>query len=101
MITFCFGKYTKEVCKKFYVQFWSSRKAAKLSWKCYKMYTSEIENKAIEQRGKILENKRMPEIDDIETWITNRINILKLPGTEVEDPGLLDSVELHFHRLNG
>ena len=65
------------------------------------MYTSEIENKAIEQREKILENKRMPEIDDIETWITNRINILKLPGTEVEDPGLLDSVELHFHRLNG
>ena len=65
------------------------------------MYTSEIENKAIEQWEKILENKRMPEIDDIETWITSRINILKRPGTEVEDPGLLDSVELHFHRFNG
>lgn len=41
---------------------------------------------------------------DIERWITYRINTLKLSGTDVEDPGLLDLIkrfkgELHFHRL--
>ena len=70
------------------------------------MYTTKIEDKAIQLREKILDNKRMSEIDDIETWITNMINILKLSGTEVEDLGLLDLVErfkdeLHFYKING
>ena len=70
------------------------------------MYTTKIEDKAIQLREKILDNKRMSEIDDIETWITNMINILKLSGTEVEDLGLLDLVErfkdeLPFYKING
>ena len=37
-IAHCFAKHGKEVCKKFYVQFFSAREAARLSWKCYQIY---------------------------------------------------------------
>ena len=105
-IAFCFGKHSKEVCKKSYVQFWSTRAAARLSWKCHQIYNTDKEKKAVELRENILENKTIPEVDDIETWISNRINVLKLPGTEVQDPGLIDLVkrfkaELHFRKING
>ena len=48
------------------------------------MYTTDKEKKAVELRENILENKRVPEVDDIETWISNRINDLDL--------GLIDLV---------
>ena len=56
------------------------------------MYTTDKGKKAVELRENILENKRVPEVDDTETWISNRINVLKLSGTEVEDLGLIDLV---------
>ena len=56
-ITFCFRKHTKEVCKTFCVQFWSTREAARLSWKCHQMYNTEYENKAVKLRENILEKK--------------------------------------------
>ena len=105
-IAYCFGKHTKEVCKKFYVQFWSNREAARLSWKVHKMYNSEKDTKAIQLREEILEDKKIPDANNIKRWITNRINKLKLSGTDVEDQGLMNLVkrfrdELHFHRTNG
>ena len=62
--------------------------------------------KVVELRENILENKIILEVDDIETWMSNRINVLKLPGTEVEDPVLVDLVKslkdkLYMHKING
>lgn len=51
------------------------------------MHTTENETKALELKEKILKDKRYLEIDDIESWITNRISILKVSGTKVDDPG--------------
>ena len=62
--------------------------------------------KVVELRENILENKIILEVDDIETWMSNRINVLKLPGTEAEDPVLVDLVKslkdkLYIHKING
>ena len=70
------------------------------------MVNTENERKAINQREKMLGQKKLPQVEDIERWITNRINSLKLAGTNVNDPGLMDLVrnfkdELKFHRING
>lgn len=71
------------------------------------MYTNDNEKKkVVELRENILENKIILEVDDIETWMSNRINVLKLPGTEVEDPVLVDLVKslkdkLYIHKING
>ena len=64
------------------------------------------QKKAAEFWQNILENKIILEVDDIETWISNRINVLKLPGTEAEDPVLVDLVKslkdkLYIHKING
>ena len=67
-IAFCFGKHSKEVCKKSYVQFWSTRATARLSWKCHQIYNTDKEKKAVELRENILENKTIPEVDDIEIF---------------------------------
>lgn len=88
-IAYCFGNHTKEVCPEFYVQFWSNREAAQLSWKVHKMVISEIEDKAAKLREKMLEKKKMPEVQDIEWWITNWMNSLKLSRTDVDDPSLI------------
>ena len=70
------------------------------------MYNSENDTKAIQLREEILEDKKIPDANNIKRWITNRINKLKLSGTDVEDQGLMNLVkrfrdELHFHRTNG
>ena len=39
-IAFCFAKHGKGVCKKIYIQFFSNREAARLSWKCYTSFTN-------------------------------------------------------------
>ena len=76
-----------------------------MSWKCHNMYNSENEKKAADLRDRILENKSCPEVEDIESWIAKRINLLKLAGTEVDNPGLMEVVKilkdkLHFHTAN-
>ena len=105
-IAFCFGKYSKDVCKKFYIQFYSTREAARLSWECHNIYNSEKEKKETDLRERILENKSCPEVEDIESWLVKSINLLKLSGTEVDDPGLMEMVkilkdELHFQKAKG
>ena len=104
-MAFCFGKHSKDVCKRFCIQFYSTRKAARMSWKCHNMYNSENEKKAADLRDRILENKSCPEVEDIESWIAKRINLLKLAGTEVDNPELMEVVKilkdkLHFHIAN-
>ena len=84
------------------MQFCSIREAARLSWKCH---NSENE-KAADLTERVLENKSCLEVEDIEYWITKRIKLLRLAGTEVENPGLMEMVkifkdELHFQKANG
>ena len=84
------------------MQFYSTREAARLSWKCH---NSENE-KAADLRERVLENKSCPEVEDIESWITKRIKLLKLAETEIVNPGLMEMVKIfkdepHFHKANG
>ena len=39
-VAHCFAKHGTEVCKKFYVQFFSNREAARLLWKCMDLFTN-------------------------------------------------------------
>ena len=84
------------------MQFYSTRKAARLIWK----YHNSENEKAADLRERVLENKSCPEVEDIESWITKRTKLLRLAGTEVDNPGLVEMVkifkdELHFHKANG
>ena len=92
-IAYCFGKHSKKVCKKFYIQFYSTREAVRLSWKCHNIYNTEKEKKAVDLREEMLNNRSYPNVEQIETWITSRINILKLSGMNVDDPGLMNIVK--------
>ena len=70
------------------------------------MVNMENEGKAINLKEKKLDQKKIPQVADIEQQITNRINTLKLAGTDVDDPELMDLVrkfkdELKFHKING
>lgn len=70
------------------------------------MVNTENEGKAINRKEKKLDQKKIRQVKDTEQWITNRINTLKLAGTDVDDPELMDLVrkfkdELKFHRING
>ena len=51
-IAYSFAKHSKEVCKKFYVQYISNREAARLSWNCYLMSKplNQEEEKAVKAR---------------------------------------------------
>ena len=63
-IAYSFAKHSKEVCKRFYVQYFSKREAAKLSWKCYslsKPLTQEEKN-TVKKRGRSVNGKQCPNI---------------------------------------
>ena len=54
-IAHCFAKHSTQTCKKFYVQFFSNREAARLSWKSLQMFTNiaKEEQKAIEMKRRM------------------------------------------------
>ena len=54
-IAHCFAKHSTQTCKKFYVQFFSNREAACLSWKSLQMFTNiaKEEQKAIEMKRRM------------------------------------------------
>ena len=69
------------------------------------MYNSEEEKKAVDCREINLKDQSYP-VEKVEKWIIKRMDILKLSGTEVDDPGLMNIInrfrdELQFHKLNG
>ena len=66
----------------------------KLGWECHNIYNSENKKKAADLIERTLENKSCPEIEDIESWVAKRINLLKLSGTDVDDPGLMKMVKI-------
>ena len=102
-----FRKVFERCLQKFYIQFYSTREAAaRLSWECHNIYNSENEKKESDLRERILEKKSCPEVEDIESWVVKSINLLKLSGTEVDHPGLMEMVkifknELHFQKAKG
>ena len=70
------------------------------------MYNSEEEKKAIHCIERNLKDNTYFEIEEVKKWITKRMNILKLPDTEVDNSGLMNIIkrfrdELPFHKLNG
>lgn len=70
------------------------------------MYNSEEEKKAINCIERNLKDNTYFEIEEVKKWITKRMNILKLPDTEVDNSGLMNIIkrfrdELPFHKLNG
>ena len=68
------------------------------------MYNSEEEKKAVDCREINLKDHSY-HVEKVEKWIIKRMDILKLSGTEVDDPGLMNIInrfrdELQFHKLN-
>ena len=93
---FCFAKHGKEFCKKFYIQFFSDREAAKLLWKCYTSFTNliEPEQEAVKLREKLLGKRPISTLRKISKWYNNEMNLIELAkNIDVTDKGLK-------HRIN-
>lgn len=69
-IVHCFAKHSNETCKKCYVQFFSNREAARLSWKCLQIFTpiKEEEKRAIEMRQSKLSQSSIPTAEKVKSW---------------------------------
>ena len=90
-IAHCFAKHSKETCKKFYVQFFSNREAARLSWKCFQMLNpiKKEEQRAIEMRQSKLSKCSIPTAEKVKSWYQEIKNILKLSkDLDLTDKGL-------------
>lgn len=66
----CFAKHGTKVCKRFYVQFFSNREAARLSWKCTNLFThvNQDEEKTVSLREKLLSKAKVPNSTKIKKW---------------------------------
>ena len=93
---FCFAKHGKEFCKKFYIQFFSGREAAKLLRKCYTSFTNliEPEQEAVKLREELLGKRPISTLRKISKWYNNEMNLIELAkNIDVTDKGLK-------HRIN-
>ena len=91
IIAHCFAKHSTQTCKKFYVQFFSNREAARLSWKPLKMFTNiaKEEGKAIKMRKSKLCKTSIPSSEKIKSWYKDIRNVLKLSDDlDLTDKGL-------------
>ena len=89
-IAYSFAKHSKEVCKRFYVQYFSNREAARLSWKCYslpKPLTQE-EQKAVKEREDPLKKKSIPTFKDLQKFYDMKNQIKISSHLDVTDDGL-------------
>ena len=60
----CFAKHSESVCKKYYVQHYSEREAARISWSCYQKYsTSDDIKKAAKIRQKIVDKQPVVSVE--------------------------------------
>ena len=95
-IAHCYGKHSVEVCKKHYVQFYSNRTAAELSWKAYKRCRTltKEEEKAVNKRAELLSKKKLPAIRDIQKWYKELRSYHKVhANVDVTDKGLENIIE--------
>ena len=79
-IAHCFAKHSTQACKKFYVQFFSNKEAARLSWKSLQMFTNiaKEEKKAIKIRERKLCKTSILSSEKIKSWYKDIRNVLKL-----------------------
>ena len=92
----CFAKHGKEFCKKFYIQFFSGREAAKLLRKCYTSFTNLIdpEQESVKLREELLGKRPISTLRKISKWYNNEMNLIELAkNIDVTDKGLK-------HRIN-
>ena len=90
-IAHCYGKHGVDVCKKHYVQFFSDRNAAELSWKSYQRCRAltKGEKKAANTRLELLAKKNLPTLDQIKRWYKDLKSYYKVhSNTDVTDKGL-------------
>ena len=90
-IAHCFAKHSTQTCKKFYVQFFSNREAARLSWKSWQMFKpiAKEEEKAIRMRQSKLSKTSIPTPEKIKSWYEQLRNVLKLSeDLDLDDKGL-------------
>ena len=96
----CFAKHSEAVCKKYYVQHFSEREAARISWSCYNMYkTTDDVRKASKIRADVIKKRPMASSKDIKCWMKEIINKIKLlTNITIEYANLLkelENMELH------
>ena len=79
-IAHCFANHSTQTCKKFYVQFFSNKEAARLSWKSLQMFTNiaKEEKKAIKIRERKLCKTSILSSEKIKSWYKDIRNVLKL-----------------------
>ena len=102
-IASCFRNHSEKVCKKYYVQHYSEREAARLSWKCYKMYKpKEDMKKAAEVRNKAIQKARIPSARKIQKWMEEIIRKIQLlTNFTIEDTNVMKELEkLALHEDN-
>ena len=83
----CFAKHSEKVYKRFYVQHYSERGAARISWELDQLYKpqEDLQN-ASRVRSIALENKAMPTITTIKKWIQDLVDRIRLnTNVTVED----------------
>ena len=97
-----FGKHSEKVCKK-HVQHYSEHEAARLSWKCYKMYkTKEDMKKAAEVPNKAIQKARITCARKIQKWMEEIIRKIQLlTNFTIEDTNVMKELEkLALHEDN-
>ena len=68
-IASCFAKHTEKVCKKYYIQHYSEREAARLSCSCYNMYKPlEDIQKPAKVRKTAIAKAALPKSGTIKKW---------------------------------
>ena len=87
----CFAKHSEKVCKRFYVQHYSERAAARISWECYQRYKPQEDlKKASQFKSAALQNKAMPSSRIIKKWIQDLIDRIRLhTNVTIEDGNLV------------
>ena len=91
----CFAKHSEAVWKKYYVQHYSERETARISWSCYNMYnTNDDVKKASKIKANVIKKRPIASSKDIFVKLLTNISI--------EDLNLLkelENLELHEDAL--
>ena len=91
----CFEKHSEKVYKKYYVQNFSERANARISWDCYKRYKPQADvKKAVKLRNTAIKNSRVPSVRSIKKWIEDIVHRIKLySNVTVVDDNLMKELD--------
>ena len=95
MQTNFFAKHSEKICKKYYVQHFSERAAARISWDCYKRYKPQADlKKTAKLRDTAIKRSRTPSVHAIKKWIQDIAHRIRLYSNEnVVDDNLMKALE--------